>query len=254
MYIYGGGSTGINSYDNCVYTLEIDPEPDIFNKKISIKKSKDKIIKGIKVLYNNKQLSDVEIIVENVSFYCHKFILSLLCEKFKSMFTSGLRESIKSRIAIKNHKHKHFEVFLKYLYYGEINENDIENYEDDSSICNSPSCKALITNDKLKMSININNSSVRNWDWMDYCCLLKISDEFLVNELNEWCQARISKRITLSNFSIILSFAKKYSSNILLDYCNWFYKENGKGVSIDEFTFSDVSSEYQSSAFSLDFK
>ena len=50
-------------------------------------------MQGISKLMNNPDLSDVTFMVEGKAFYAHKNIVSILSEKYRAMFTAGMKES-----------------------------------------------------------------------------------------------------------------------------------------------------------------
>jgi len=87
LYIIGG-SYG-QDYLKDVYELDTDPEPDWdFTHN-----AKPRFGAAIKDMVNNAQFSDVTFMVENKPFYAHKVIVAQLSEKFRAMFSTGMRES-----------------------------------------------------------------------------------------------------------------------------------------------------------------
>jgi hypothetical protein len=209
IYIYGGGGQNSTIF-NSIHILEIDPEPQMLTNKIPLNV---KLSNNIKNMFNNTFLSDVQIIVENRVFHCHKIILSLLCEKFRYMFSTGLNESSCKELYIKSYHAKHFETLLKYLYSGDIEKCECENY-------------AL----------------------PDFIEILKISDEYMLTSLKEWSETHIIKLIDVNNFLVINNFANKFSAENLVSYCDWFfrnYKDNISMQSLD-ISLSDLSFYSQS--------
>ena len=55
---------------------------------------------------------------------------------------------------------------------------------------------------------------------------MKISDELLLQEIKEWSERKLIKFIHQENFLIIYYYAKRYSAEILIEYCNWFHRQN----------------------------
>lgn len=203
IYIYGGGGPSAAAASS-IHILEIDPEPKILIKRNS-KIIKDKLVSNLKKLFNNAFLSDISFKVKEQSIYCHKIILSLLSEKFNAMFTLGLKESKTSVIEITNYKYKHFYFALKYLYSGEIDEEE-----------------------------NIFNL-------LDFIEILKISDEYMLYDIKLWCEDVISKLVDNENFFIINFFSKKFCAENLAEYCKWYYRQNGDNISVLENSISDLS-------------
>jgi hypothetical protein len=56
-------------------------------------KGKQRLAHGIASMVNNPLHSDVSFIVQDRVFYAHKIIVSVLSEKYRAMFTGGLKES-----------------------------------------------------------------------------------------------------------------------------------------------------------------
>ncbi len=129
-----------------MHVLEIDPKPEIVKKKLS---SKENFIRSVKDFYGNSSLSDVILEIEGKEIHAHRFILSVLSEKFKNMFTCGLSESHNKTIKIKDHKLVYIEYVLNFLYSTEVE------------------------NEYFKKS----------WAFDDYIEILKITDEYFVLDL-----------------------------------------------------------------------
>jgi len=87
LYIIGG-SYG-QDYLKDVYELNTDPCPEWDFESTS----KSRLFEYIAKLVNNPDLSDVTFMVENKPFYAHKNIVSILSEKYRAMFTAGMKES-----------------------------------------------------------------------------------------------------------------------------------------------------------------
>ncbi len=87
LYIIGG-SYG-QDYLKDVYELDTDPEPD-WDFSVT---SKPRLGDCIKEMVNNPQFSDVTFMVEGKPFYAHKVIVAQLSEKYRAMFSTGMRES-----------------------------------------------------------------------------------------------------------------------------------------------------------------
>ena len=65
--------------------------------------------------YKNDKYSDITITIEGEVFPCHKIILDQ-SEYFKTLLSSGMKETINNNIELKEISPKNFEVILKYLY------------------------------------------------------------------------------------------------------------------------------------------
>jgi hypothetical protein len=90
----------------------------IYQKKI---KRKENFCNEIGMLFNNKDFSDIIIIIKNNKekpIYCHKFLLSIRSPVFYSMFNMGFLEGNKNEINIPNYEYHIFHKFLEYIYFG----------------------------------------------------------------------------------------------------------------------------------------
>lgn len=192
IFFFGGGKNS-NSSLNDVNILEIDPQPPCKSIKFS---TKDRMFENLKIYYNNPFLCDIIIVMENSDsiFYAHKFVLSILCEKFRAMFSYGFEENINQVLHIRYH-FKHFEVILKYLYFGDIDD--------------------LIGND---------------WFFSDFTQLLNIADEYLLEEVKNWAQVKLIKIVDVNNFHYIDFFAKKFSAEMLIQYCHWYCRHHKNSI------------------------
>lgn len=71
-------------------------------------------------LYNNAELSDVTLVVENKKIYAHRTILGARSDFFKAMLFIGLKESKESEITLTEVTYTIFMDILKYIYCGDI--------------------------------------------------------------------------------------------------------------------------------------
>ena len=72
-----------------VYIIDSDPSPEFQYKN----RGKHTILSKLRDFIDNDEFSDVTFKVEGRDFKAHKMIVSLLSEKFRAMFTSGMAES-----------------------------------------------------------------------------------------------------------------------------------------------------------------
>ena len=115
LYIIGG-SYG-QDYLKDVYELDTDPLPDWEFES----KGKQRLAQGIASMVNNPLHSDVSFILQEKVFYAHKIIVSMLSEKYKAMFTGGLKESQGNQVIVVDHiSYEVFEQIMHYLYTGDF--------------------------------------------------------------------------------------------------------------------------------------
>ena len=72
-------------------------------------------------MLNQPDLSDVTFMVEGKPFYAHKNIVSILSEKYRAMFTAGMKESQSKQVVPITHiSYAVFGQIMRYLYSGEF--------------------------------------------------------------------------------------------------------------------------------------
>lgn len=81
---------------------------------------------GLRQLYEASQYIDVEIVVENKTFHCHRLVLSAMSPYFDAMFSSGMIESQNHKVNIQNVTSCTFDQIIKFIYGGNL-ELDEEN-------------------------------------------------------------------------------------------------------------------------------
>jgi hypothetical protein len=89
----------------------------------------DPVGKHLKKLLNNRDFSDLEIIVgpERQVLHAHKAILAARSDWFRSALRSGFREAREGRITVLEDDPKIFEALLEFLYTGEYPLSSLEN-------------------------------------------------------------------------------------------------------------------------------
>lgn len=65
---------------------------------------------------NDQDYADVVFLVERQPIYAHRIILAQRCEFFRTMFASGMRESIQNEIPVPDVRREVFLLLLRYLY------------------------------------------------------------------------------------------------------------------------------------------
>lgn len=73
------------------------------------------VISHSRSLYNNKELSDVTIKIDDSTFYLNKCVLSCI-PYFKAMMFGNMKESYQSEVVLKDVSAKGMEALLKYIY------------------------------------------------------------------------------------------------------------------------------------------
>jgi hypothetical protein len=201
-FIFIIGGKGLNNkIPTSCNILEIDPKPCI-----TLNDFKERNLHFLS-FFNSPFLSDITLVIEDKKIFCHKLILSMYCEKFSAMFSSELKESKKFQINIKNTKFKCFELVLKHLYFFDV--------------------------DKL-----IENGQ---WNLLDFLEILKLSDEYFIEDLKQWSEKQIICLINHDNFTIVNHFSKKYGAENLISYCEWYHRQNKELMTGIGLSLSDIS-------------
>lgn len=73
---------------------------------------------GVENLYQDTEMTDVIIKVNNRLFPCHKTVLAAVSPYFKSMFSTGMKESREHKITLQDMNEVAFDKFLKFVYTG----------------------------------------------------------------------------------------------------------------------------------------
>ena len=75
-------------------------------------------------MLSNQTLTDVTLNVQNKEFKAHKVVLAAASPVFKAMFKEGTKEHRDNYVVIRDIKKDVFEVFLRYLYTGQVDKLD----------------------------------------------------------------------------------------------------------------------------------
>jgi len=108
--------------DRC-FTLEA--ELQVTQTEVTCEENAENLFaKDIKSIFHDSKNSDVVVIAGNQKFHCHKNILGARCEVFKNMLAPNTIESESSTIEVKEVSPEAVESMLKYIYSGEIPDDE----------------------------------------------------------------------------------------------------------------------------------
>ena len=130
--------------------------------------------------------------VEGKAFYAHKNIVSILSEKYRAMFTAGMKESQSQQVVPITHiSYSVFEQIMRYLYSGEFSfrEDEEENID------------AIID-------------------------ILRVADEEFLDDVKMKCEQRLIKLCSAQSFVYIDHIADLYNANRLKEFCQWYQRIN----------------------------
>eukprot|EP01124_Arcella_intermedia_P002747 TRINITY_DN11498_c0_g1_i2.p1 TRINITY_DN11498_c0_g1~~TRINITY_DN11498_c0_g1_i2.p1 ORF type:complete len:206 (+),score=58.65 TRINITY_DN11498_c0_g1_i2:282-899(+) len=77
------------------------------------------------IFFNEPTLSDIQIVVANKTFFAHKAILACRCKYFKTMFTSGFKESNAETLKLSDISAHIWEEMLRYIYNDQMNVDQV---------------------------------------------------------------------------------------------------------------------------------
>ena len=133
---------------------------------------------------DDPNLADVVFIVEGKPVYAWKKLLSVRCQYFNRMFSSGMKESVQSsakiiEVPIQDVDYESFEALIVYL-----------------------------TTDQLTVDLN---------DYKSLCQLLAVSDQFMVDRLKIHCESVLEMQIRADNVFELVQVADRYEAERLKD-------------------------------------
>ena len=179
-------------------------------------------------MLNQREFSDVTFMVEGKAFYGHKIIISQLSDKFKAMFSAssnasgvsggGFIESKQNSITIDNITYPIFAQIMSYLYSGHLNLSQFIEDQIKLKIANIKKSPA----DAMGSSYNnsTNNSQTHVNMAVDLLIdFLRVSDEYLLEELKNNCQAELIKLIDEYTYHTISEMGELYNADRIVDYC-----------------------------------
>jgi len=185
LYIIGGSYA--QTYFKEIYVIDTDPAPEFY---MPTENSSQRVLHALREYCNNKELSDVKFLIEGRPFYGHKVILSLLSEKFRNMFNSGMKENNSEEIVIPHISYPVFAAICGYLYTGEVHFGaDTEGQE-------------------LSLEYMLE--------------FLSVSDEFMLDEIKISCEKHLTNHLNGINFEKIYKYSDLCNAHQLKKYCEWY--------------------------------
>eukprot|EP00826_Nyctotherus_ovalis_P060168 TRINITY_DN8419_c0_g2_i2.p1 TRINITY_DN8419_c0_g2~~TRINITY_DN8419_c0_g2_i2.p1 ORF type:complete len:391 (-),score=68.69 TRINITY_DN8419_c0_g2_i2:124-1296(-) len=184
LYIIGG-SCGSN-YLSKISVLEIYPPPAVAAGE---SRERNSFFKGLAEFLNSSEHSDITFLVEGRPFHCHRVVLAAVSEYFRAMFKSGMKESRESSVAITGVSYRLFEEFMRYIYTGELK------VAEDSSP----------------------EECIRH-----YIELMRVADQFMIDEIKRQCEVVLLKFITPANAAELEEAAEMYKAGQLKAYIQWY--------------------------------
>lgn len=144
---------------------------------------REPLVAELSDLVDNERLSDVVFIVEGKRVHGHRLIMAVQSNYFRSVLTTGLKESGQSEITIQEVSHAAFLVVLAFVYTGQVGLVTEENAVDVLEAANYFSEQRLkcVCEDVLKNGMDLDNVSY----------LLRVSVRFEAAQLRRVCTETI---------------------------------------------------------------
>merc|ERR1711959_124875 len=141
---------------------------------------------------NDPAFSDVTFSVEGRTFHAHKIVLTLQSERFRAMFSSGMKESFDKQIDIPGMRYSIFATMMSFLYTGEL---------------------------------ELAHSDANDLQWM--LELLRVADEFMLDYIKGVCERKLQDLVNAQNVRGLLEEADRCQAPNLVSYCEWYLRESG---------------------------
>jgi hypothetical protein len=191
IYIYGG-SQGNNYYGD-ILVLDIDPEP--LDSQVEVNQ-REELLLGVRSLLNDPSFSDIVFVVEGKRIAARKAIISILSEKFRAMFTSGMLESRAREIELSDVSYPVFYSILEYLYTG-----------------------------RVQFGGGTEGQPVS----IDFLFeVLFAADRYLLEPVKAGAEQALRHRVTCTNILDIEEVALRTNATKLLHYCQWLRRQTSQ--------------------------
>jgi hypothetical protein len=170
--------------------LDTDPPP---HATIAEPTSLHLVERRLRHFFNDEEFSDVTFLVQGRKVYAHKMVLSMVSQYFRTMFTSGFRESDSGEVEIPDCSYDAFVAVMEYIYTGNIPNLD------DTRI----------------------HSGARIGRVVD---ILELSNRFCLNHLKEICETKLQSSVNAETVEYLLQVAHDTFSAQLQLICEHFLR------------------------------
>ncbi|KAM3140204.1 hypothetical protein pb186bvf_007757 [Paramecium bursaria] len=191
IYIFGGFDG--NKWLNDLYVLDVG----LLENRTIQEESVTKVITNIhKNLFNNPEFSDAIFEVQDQSIYVHKVYLAAQSPQFKSLFYSGMKDSVKKVYKIQNKTYKSFYNFIQFIYTGQISfqEMNLDLLGELLCLADQYVIESLKNLTQKNMKQYLNDETV--------CDLLLFSQKYNALQLKSACMQHLLKNIDKISQSI----------------------------------------------------
>ncbi|TMW66068.1 hypothetical protein Poli38472_003833 [Pythium oligandrum] len=249
LFVFGG-SCG-NEYLNDMYVLDTDPPP---RATITCTTSPTLVLQqALRDFVNNEEFSDISFLVEGRIVYAHKIILTLLSDRFRSMFTGGFREAQQKEIVIPDMRYVVFLKMLEYLYTGDFVDDSIggaSGYSENDTLIEHPggskgrrtsSVYEEASDDDVFASRQDGSAVPERFPSLQHSDalgktqmvdldvqldLLIVADEFMLDHLKQLCERSLQYSVTMETVMDVLAAANQANAAQLRAICMHFLRNH----------------------------
>lgn len=175
---------------NDFYVLDTDPPP---RASVTEPASLALVERRLRHFFNDEEFSDVTFLVQGRKIYAHKMILSMVSNYFRTMFTSGFRETESGEVEIPDCSYDAFIAVVEYIYTG-----GLPNFGD----------TRIETSARLGRVVDI----------------LELSNRFCLNHLKEICETELQDAVNSDTVEYLLQVAQDSFSAQLQLICEHFLR------------------------------
>ncbi|XP_033748556.1 kelch-like protein 6 [Pecten maximus] len=176
----------------------------------------EELSRGLVSMWQAGCFTDVEVVVEEESYHCHRVVLGAMSDYFNAMFSSGFRESNEKRVILQGVDRQTFEMILSFLYTGEdhINNDNVSQLLMASVMLQVTSLQTICEN-FLRQNLNISNCvgvwRIATSHGLQH--LVKTSWTFIMKYFPEICGEEEFDGMTADELTLIIDDKDLYTSS-----------------------------------------
>ncbi|XP_069122864.1 kelch-like protein 6 isoform X1 [Argopecten irradians] len=176
----------------------------------------EELSQGLVSMWQAGCFTDVEVMVDEHSYHCHRLVLGAMSDYFNAMFSSGFKESNEKRVILQGVDKETFEMILSFLYTGEdqINNDNVSQLLMASVMLQITSLQTICEN-FLRQNLNIYNCvgvwRIANAHGLQH--LTKTSWTFIMKFFPEICGEEEFDGMTAEELTEIIDNKDLYTSS-----------------------------------------
>ncbi|XP_060064218.1 kelch-like protein 24 isoform X2 [Ylistrum balloti] len=176
----------------------------------------EELSRGLVSMWRAGCFTDVEVVVDDETYCCHRVVLGAMSDYFNAMFNSGFRESNEKRVYLQGVDKETFEMILSFLYTGEdhVNNDNVSQLLMASVMLQVTSLQTICEN-YLRQNLNIDNC-VGIWRIATshgLQNLIKTSWTFIMKYFPEICGEEEFDSMSAKELTLIIDDKELYTSS-----------------------------------------